>query len=68
MLERQLVYVLEDEIYKIENWRKDYNEYKPHSGLTNKTPAEFAEAARAAAIKGSNFHIKNGWLFRGHSN
>lgn len=33
---------LEDAREKIEHWRKDYNEYRPHSGLTYKTPAEFA--------------------------
>lgn len=27
---------------KIETWRKDYNEFRPHSALSNMTPNEFA--------------------------
>jgi len=38
---------LEDAKKKIEMWRIDYNEYRPHSGLTHLTPAEFATAAGA---------------------
>lgn len=33
---------LEDACAKIEQWRKDYNEYRPHSSLENLTPNEFA--------------------------
>jgi len=33
---------LEDAKAKIETWRKDYNEYRPHSSLGNKTPNDFA--------------------------
>jgi len=29
---------------RVENWRIDYNEVRPHSSLHNKTPAEFAAA------------------------
>ena len=36
---------LEDAREKIERWRLDYNEYRPHSGLTHLTPAEYAAAA-----------------------
>jgi putative transposase len=36
---------LEDAREKIERWRMDYNEYRPHSGPTHLTPAEFATAA-----------------------
>ena len=32
----------EDAIMKIEQWRKDYNEFRPHSSLDNLTPKEFA--------------------------
>jgi putative transposase len=35
---------LEDARYKIEAWRIDYNEYRPHSSLGNKTPNDFARA------------------------
>ena len=36
---------LEDAKIKIEAWRKDYNEFRPHSSLGYKTPAEFASLA-----------------------
>lgn len=32
---------LEDAREKIENWRTDYNEYRPHSSLDNLTPMEY---------------------------
>ncbi|WP_394706875.1 IS3 family transposase [Marispirochaeta sp.] len=32
---------LKDARVKIENWRMEYNEYRPHSSLKNKTPSEF---------------------------
>jgi len=34
---------LEDARTKIENWRIEYNEYRPHSSLGNRTPTEFAQ-------------------------
>jgi putative transposase len=34
---------LKDAKDKIEIWRKDYNEYRPHSSLKQLTPAEFIE-------------------------
>lgn len=33
---------LEDAKLKAENWRQDYNLWRPHSALNNLTPAEFA--------------------------
>ncbi len=33
---------LDDARTKIEAWRRDYNEYRPHSSLGNKTPSDFA--------------------------
>lgn len=30
---------------KIEVWRRDYNEYRPHSALGHLTPQEFAAKA-----------------------
>jgi hypothetical protein len=33
---------LEDAKEKLERWRNDYNEYRPHSALTTLPPAEFA--------------------------
>jgi len=32
---------IEDAQYKLEAWRVDYNQYRPHSSLDNMTPAEF---------------------------
>lgn len=32
----------DDACAKIEQWRKDYNEFRPHSSLDNLTPKEFA--------------------------
>jgi len=34
---------LEDAKMKIEAWRKDYNEHRPHSSLRDETPLGFAE-------------------------
>lgn len=36
---------LEDAKIKIETWRKDYNEFRPHSSLGYRTPKEFASLA-----------------------
>jgi len=41
---------IEDAQDKLEAWRIDYNEYRPHSSLGNMTPAEFA----GQLSKGSN--------------
>ena len=32
---------------KIADWRRDYNEQRPHSSLNYRTPAEFASKQRA---------------------
>lgn len=40
---------LQDAREKIEAWRKDYNEVRPHSALGHRTPEEFA--ARAATLR-----------------
>jgi len=40
---------------KIEAWRKDYNEHRPHSSLGDETPLGFAEnweLSRTAIIAG----------------
>ena len=34
---------LDDARQKIEQWRRDYNRYRPHSSLGNKTPEEFVQ-------------------------
>lgn len=42
-LNEELFYDLADARAKIEEWRKDYNEYRPHRSLNQRTPAEFAQ-------------------------
>jgi putative transposase len=37
---------IEDAKQKIETWRNDYNEFRPHSSLENMTPNQFAETCR----------------------
>jgi putative transposase len=34
---------MEDARKKIEKWRMDYNEFRPHSSLGNVTPRQFAD-------------------------
>ena len=41
---------LEDAKSKIEQRRNDYNHFRPHSGLTYQTPADFAKKGMAVAI------------------
>jgi putative transposase len=42
---------LEDAAEKIETWRKEYNEYRPHSSLNNLTPMEFVDQCRQQAAQ-----------------
>jgi len=39
---------LEEAKPKIEEWRKDYNQERPHSSLGNKTPEEFIASLEGA--------------------
>jgi putative transposase len=41
---------LDDARDKIERWRRDYNEFRPHSALTYLTPAEFALKTGSEAV------------------
>ena len=41
---------LQDARSKLEDWRRDYNEQRPHSALNYRTPAEFARAAGALSF------------------
>jgi putative transposase len=45
---------LDDARSKIEEWRRDYNEVRPHSALQWATPAEFARQARGKALSGAS--------------
>ena len=42
--------LLHDARKKIERWRIDYNEQRPHSSLGNLTPREFAKKGAATGI------------------
>lgn len=44
---------LSDARRKIEAWRQDYNQRRPHSALAYRTPEEFAKQWSAASEKGS---------------
>jgi putative transposase len=39
---------MEDAREKIERWRRDYNEFRPHSSLGNLTPQQFVNNTRLA--------------------
>ena len=41
---------LDDAKEKINRWKNDYNEFRPHSALTYLTPAEFARQAKDRAV------------------
>ncbi len=42
-LNEELFFNLNDAKEKIERWRQDYNNERPHSSLNNETPNEFAK-------------------------
>jgi putative transposase len=44
-LNGEVFFNLADAREKLERWRRDYNEKRPHSALADRTPAEFAETA-----------------------
>jgi len=42
-LNGEIFFDLADAREKLERWRADYNERRPHSSLDDRTPAEFAK-------------------------
>ncbi len=57
-LNAQVFVSLHDARQKIEAWRIDYNEHRPHGSLGNLTPREFAEqAAQTGLQEGANFQL-----------
>jgi len=46
-LNGEIFFDLADAREKLERWREDYNERRPHSSLADRTPAEFARVAGA---------------------
>lgn len=57
-LNAQVFVSLHDARQKIEAWRIDYNEHRPHGSLGNLTPREFTEqAAKTGLQEGPNFQV-----------
>lgn len=57
-LNAQVFISLHDARRKIEAWRIDYNEHRPHSALGDLTPREFVErAAKTRLQEGTNFQF-----------
>lgn len=48
---------LEDARNKIEAWRQDYNEFRPHSSINNLTPSEFASYHASDHVDQTNSQI-----------
>ncbi len=64
-LNAQVFLSLHDARQKIEAWRLDYNEHRPHSALGDLTPREFVErAAKTGLQEGANFQFQRS-SFRG---
>jgi putative transposase len=55
---------LADARSKIEAWREEYNEQRPHSSLNYQTPREFAATAASRREQG----LLDGWVGKGDSN
>jgi putative transposase len=50
-LNAQVFISLHDARQKIEAWRIDYNEHRPHSALGDLTPREFVERATTTGLQ-----------------
>jgi len=48
---------LEDARDKEERWRRDYNEFRPHSALTYLTPVEFAPRTGSETVRTKIFSL-----------
>lgn len=51
---------LADARTKIENWRREYNEERPHSALAYRTPAEFARAGERLPFPATEIVMQRG--------
>lgn len=47
-LNANVFYDIEEARKVVEQWREDYNNWRPHSGLGNETPSEFAKRSEEA--------------------
>jgi len=43
----------------VQEWRKEYNEFRPHSALGNLTPAEFASCSVSSASPTASLRLQN---------
>jgi putative transposase len=43
----------------VQEWRKEYNEFRPHSALGNLTPAEFAASSVSSASPTASLRLQN---------
>lgn len=59
LLNRELFYSVKEAKVLAENWRLEYNNHRPHSGLKYKTPAAFAAACIASASASSGPALNN---------
>lgn len=49
LLNREIFYSVKEARVLVEDWRLEYNNHRPHSGLRYRTPAEFAAGCIASA-------------------
>jgi len=57
-LNAQIFANLRDAQSKLDAWRKDYNEHRPHSSIDNMTPFEFAAHYKNRASEGKNPNLQ----------
>nr|WP_256478906.1 integrase core domain-containing protein [Legionella sp. 27cVA30] len=43
-------WIIRDAKNKIEEWRQDYNDFRPHSSLNNLTPNQFKQKVLSASF------------------
>ena len=51
-LNGEIFFNLHDAREKLERWRRDYNQKRPHTALADRTPEEFARVVGCAAVVG----------------
>jgi putative transposase len=49
-LNGEIFFDLADAREKLERWRRDYNEHRPHSVLADRTPADFARTLESRPL------------------
>jgi putative transposase len=56
----QVFFTVADARDKLEQWRRDYNQVRPHSALGDSAPEEFAHAWQTAAAITSSDGLREG--------